>query len=165
MTVWIERPREEAHLLNPAFCCLGITAAVVGYQGVASRGLPLALAHMVLPIALHKATRDLLPRDRRTSLPLWIQDNASVRVLFYERLLSLKSFTNEAIIFGCRKGWFRLRDDASLVTDRTEAAIRRAYRVLGDEPKDCAIKAVFIGKWLASAGSPATAMALWGIHP
>jgi len=165
MTVWTERPREEAYLLNPAFCCLGISAAVVGYQNVASRGLPLALAHIVLPISLHKPTRELLPRDRRTSLPLWIQDNASVRVLFHERLLSLKSFTNEAIIFGCRKGWFSLRDDASLVTDRTEASIRRAYQALGDEPKDCAIKAIFIGKWLASAGSPATVMALWGIQP
>lgn len=165
MTVWIERPREEAHLLNPAFCCLGITAAVVGYQGVASRGLPLALAHMVLPISLHKPTRDRLPRDRRTSLPMWIQDNASVRVLFHERLLSLKLYTSEAIIFGCKKKWFSLADDASLVTDHTEAAIRGAYQALGDEPKDCAIKAVFIGKWLASAGSPATVMALWGIQP
>lgn len=165
MKVWIERPREEAHLLNPAFCCLGITAAVVGYQHMASRGLPLTLAYMVLPITLHKPTRDLLPRNRRTSLPLWIQQNASVRVLFHERLLSLKLFTREAIIFGCGKGWISLGDDASLVTNRTEAALRRAYQSLGDEPKDCAIKAVFLGKWLASAGPPATVMALWGIQP
>lgn len=165
MSVWIERPREEAHLLNPAFCCLGITAAVVGYKDITSRGLPLALAHIVLPIILHKPTRDLLPRNRRTSLPLWIQDNALVRVLFYERLLSLKPFTNEAIIFGCRKGWFNLGENASLMTDRRESTLRSAYQALGDEPKDCAIKAVFIGKWLASAGSPATVMALWGIQP
>lgn len=165
MTTWTERPREEANLLNPAFCCLGVTAAVAGYQVVAARGLPLALAHLVLPIALHKPTRDLLPRDRRTSLPLWIQENASVRVLFHERLLSLKVFTNEAILFGHRSGWLKLADDASLRTDRTETALRRAYQTLEDEPRDCALKAIFIGKWLASAGSSATVMALWGLQP
>lgn len=165
MTVWLERPPEEAHLLNPAFCCLGIMAAVVGYQEVASRGLPLPLAHMVLPITLHKPTRDLLPRDRRTSLPLWIQDNAAVRVLFYERLMILQRFTNEAILFGCRQGWFYMDDNASIVTDRREAALRRAYHALGDEPKDCALKAVFVGKWFAAAGPTATVMALWGVQP
>jgi len=165
MTSWIARPREEAHLLNPAFCCLGITAAAVGYQSIAKRGLPLPLAYMILPITLHKPTRELLPRSRRTSLPSWIQDNARVRVLFYERLLSLKPFTSESILFGSRKGWFNLRNDASLVAAWTEAAIQKEYKVLDDEPKECATKALFVGKWLAAAGPPATVMALWGIQP
>lgn len=165
MTTWIVRPREEAYLLNPAFCCLGITGAAVGYREVTNRGLPLALAYMVLPITLHKPTRELLPRTRRTSLPVWIQDNALARVSFHERLLSLKPFTSEAILFGCARNWLRFGEDASLVTDQTEAALRSMYRALEDEPKDCSIKAVFVGKWLACAGSAATVMALWGIQP
>ncbi len=165
MTEWTERPHEEANLLNPAFCCLGMTAAIAGYQADANRGLPLGLAFMILPITLHKPTRDLLPRDRRTSLPMWIQVNASARVLFHERLVSLKPFAREAILFGCSRAWFAMQEDASLTTDRTEAALRRSYQSLEAEPKDCVIKAIFVGKWLAAAGSPATVMALWGIQP
>ena len=37
MTVWTERPHEEANLLNPAFCCLGMTAAIAGYQAEANQ--------------------------------------------------------------------------------------------------------------------------------
>lgn len=165
MTVWTERSREEANLLNPAFCCLGLAAAASGYQSVANQGIPLSLAYMILPLTLHKATREALPRNRRTSLPMWIQDNASARVLFHERLISLKAFTREAILFGCQRGWIVAHDDASLTTDRTESGLRRLYQSLESEPKDCAIKALFVGKWMAAAGSPATVMALWGIRP
>ncbi|HON68950.1 MAG TPA: DUF6521 family protein [Phycisphaerae bacterium] len=165
MTVWTERPHEEANLLNPAFCCLGMTAAIAGYQAEANQGLPLGLAYMILPITLHKPTRDLLPRNRRTSLPMWIQDNASVRVLFHERLISLKPFTREAILFGCSRAWITVQNNASLVTDRTEAALRRACQSLEAEPRDCVLKAIFVGRWLATAGTPATVMALWGIQP
>jgi hypothetical protein len=96
---------------------------------------------------------------------MWIQVNASARVLFHERLVSLKPFAREAILFGCSRAWFAMQEDASLTTDRTEAALRRSYQSLEAEPKDCVIKAIFVGKWLAAAGSPATVMALWGIQP
>lgn len=165
MTMWLERPREEANLLNPAFCCLGLAGAVAGYQRAIPTGLPLPLAYMVLPIALHKPTRDLLPRDRRTSLPMWIQRNAKVRVLFYERLVSLKEFTNDAVLFGCRQHWLSMSGNASLTTTRGEAALRRAYATLEGEPEECARKALFLGKWFAAAGPSATVMALWGIQP
>ena len=165
MSSWTERPLEEANLLNPAFCCLGMTAAIAGYQAEANHGLPLGLAYMILPITLHKPTRDILPRDRRTSLPMWIQDNASARVLFHERLVSLKPFTREAILFGFSRTWLSVEDGTSLVTTNTENALRTAYQSLQAEPKECVIKAIFVGKWLAAAGSPATVMALWGIQP
>lgn len=165
MNNWSERPREEANLLNPAFCCLGITAAVIGYQLAVPQGLPLGLAYMVLPITLHKPTRDILPNTRRTSLPMWLQNNTSVRVLFHQRLASLKPFTNEAIIFGCNKKWLSIQNGASLKTDRPESLLRKINQTLGDEPSECITKALFVGKWLAAAGSPATVMALWGVQP
>ena len=164
MRTWIERPQEEAHLLNPSFCCLGIAAAVAGYHETAQRGLPLPLTYMILPIALHRPTRELLPRSRRTTLPMWIQDNAAARVLFYERLMSLKSFTNEAILFGCDRTWLAMDADGSMLSNQREASIRRAIQPLDGEPKDCVLKAMFVGKWFAAAGPASTVMALWGIQ-
>ncbi|MFH1021789.1 MAG: three component ABC system middle component [Planctomycetota bacterium] len=164
MRAWLERPQEEAHLLNPSFCCLGIAAAVAGYHDTAQHGLPLPLTYMILPITLHRPTRDLLPRNRRTSLPMWIQDNAAARVLFYERLMSLKTFTNEAILFGCERRWLGIDTDASILSNQRENAIRRAIQSLDDEPKDCVLKAMFVGKWFADAGPASTVMTLWGVQ-
>lgn len=164
MSVWVERPQEEAYLLNPSFCCLGITAATTSYHKVTQGGLPLPLIYIVLPITLHRPTRELLPRSQRTSFPKWIQDNAAVRVLFYERLMSLKTFTNEAILFGCDRRWLSIGTDASISTNQSEAAIRKMLQSLDDEPKECVLKALFIGKWFAAAGPASTVMTLWGIQ-
>ena len=164
MTAWLERPREEAHLLNPAFCCVGITAAAISYQKEAQRNLPFPLAHMVLPIVLHKRTRDELPRGSSTSLPMWIQDHASVRLLFFERLIALRSHTREALLFGCQRGWLRIGGDATLHAEIHVAAFRRAIQPLDDEPKACILKALFVGRWFARAGPAPTVMALWGIQ-
>jgi hypothetical protein len=95
---------------------------------------------------------------------MWLQDNAAARVLFYERLMSLKTFTNEAILFGCNRSWLSVEADASITSSQQEAAIRRATQSLDDEPKDCVLKALFVGKWFASAGPASTVMALWGIQ-
>jgi Family of unknown function (DUF6521) len=65
---WTGRPREEANLLNPAFCCTALTSSIVGYMGVDAEGMPYPLAFMILPIALHKTTREALPQNTRTSL-------------------------------------------------------------------------------------------------
>ena len=34
MKPWALRPPEEANLLNPAFCCVTLAAAVLGYASV-----------------------------------------------------------------------------------------------------------------------------------
>jgi len=164
MRSWIERSQEEAYLLNPSFCCILITAAVTGYHEIAKRGLPLPLTYMILPIILHRPTRDLLPRSRRTSFPMWIQDNAKVRILFYERLMSLKTFTNEAILFGWERRWLNIDNSASILSNQWENTIRREIQSFDNEPKDCILKAMFIGKWFATAGPASTIMALWGVQ-
>lgn len=165
MTSWPERPFEEANLLNPPFCCLGVTAAVIGYGDERGQGMPLPLVYMVLPIVLHRSTREQLPGNRRTSLPAWIQDNPSVRVLFYERLISLKLHTREAILFGSSRGWLSTGEDGSVLTRKRESSLRRAVQQREDEMKNCITKALFVGRWFAAAGSAATVMTLWGIRP
>src|SRR5438067_1970578 len=105
MKVWTQRAKDEAFLLNPAFCCTVISTAVSNFVDTSTNGMPLPIAFMVLPILLHKPTRDRLPANTRTSMPAWLQENASARVLFYERLISLKPHTREAIQFGMHRNW------------------------------------------------------------
>lgn len=165
MRNWIERPREEAYLFNPAFCCTLLTAACAGYQEAPGRNLPFPVAFMVLPIVLHKQTRQSLPPTTRSSFPAWIQDNASLKIQFQERLVSLKPHTREAILLGISTGWLELIGQGDLSAPNGPSAANRTVRMLKEEAKECVQRAKFLGKWFASAGSTETTMALWGIRP
>jgi uncharacterized Zn finger protein (UPF0148 family) len=61
MKQWTHRPREEANLLNPAFCCTALASSIVSYMSVDVEGMPYPLAFMILPIVLHKSVFKNLP--------------------------------------------------------------------------------------------------------
>ncbi|MBF0555841.1 MAG: hypothetical protein HQK96_15045 [Nitrospirae bacterium] len=165
MKAWQERPIEEANLLNPAFCCVVLTSSIVGYASDKGYWMPFPLSFMILPLVLHKPTRDLLPLKTTTSFPAWIQKNASARVLFYERVVSLKPYTREALTFGLIHNWLAFQEDGNLQSIKKETDIDKYLRKLNDEAQECVKRSHFLGKWLAKAGSPQTVMTLWGIRP
>jgi hypothetical protein len=164
MKRWEERTVEEAHLLNPAFCCAVLSASVVGYASEGSVGIPFVLSFLVLPITLHKRTRESLPRDTRTSLAAWLQQNAEARVGFAPRVIALRPHTREAILFGTTHGWITLSGGllAPTVNERT---INNSAQSLETEARECLRRATFVGKWFARTGSASTVMALWGVRP
>lgn len=165
MKQWTQRSVEEANLLNPAFCCAVLTSSDVGYMGIDKAGISYPLVFLVLPVVLHKPTRDLLPRSKRTSLAAWIQQNPEVRILFAERVIALKPYTREAILFGMLHDWLTLGEGCRLQTNLDDKNINLISKKLKDEAKECVKKARFVGQWFASAGSAQTVMALWGIVP
>jgi len=165
MKTWCERPKEEAHLLNPFFCCTTLLSATIGYSDVVECGMPFTLSFLVLPTVLHKPTRDIFPTSIRTSLPSWIQENASSRIHFSERVISLNPFTREAILLGLTKGWIELSADCRLTTSLRNNDLDAVLRKLEGDARECVLKARFLGKWFASAGSAQTVMALWGVRP
>lgn len=165
MRAWQQRPIEEANLLNPAFCCVALSASVVGYSSIKAEGLPLPLAFMILPIVLHKTTRESLPQNSQTSLAMWIQNNTHLRILFYERTLSLKPYTREALLFGLTHNWLQVTDGGHLQAKISDSTVRKILRTLSGEARECILKSRFIGRWFASAGTVPTVMAFWGIQP
>lgn len=165
MRTWALRPKEEAHLLNPAFCCTALAAAIHGYSSVKEDGVPLPLTFMFLPIVLHKPTREALPPNTRTSMAAWLQENSLARVLFFERLCSLKPHTREALQFGMLIEWIVAHPGGLLKTTLGPNDVERAIRTLADEARECVMRARFIGKWFALAGAAHTVMAFWGIRP
>ncbi len=165
MRSWTARPKEEAYLLNPAFCCTTLAAAICEYAKVREKGMPFPFAFMFLPIVLHKPTRDRLPPNTRTSMAAWLQENSDARVLFYERLVSLKPHTKEAVQFGMLVDWIVPRDGGLLGTTLSESDVNRSIRKLADEARECVMRARFLGKWFAAAGATHTVMAFWGVCP
>lgn len=165
MRTWTARAKEEAYLLNPAFCCTTLAATIYGYANVKNEGVPFPLTFMFLPIVLHKPTRDKLPPNTRTSMAAWIQENSEARVLFYERLVSLKPHTKEAIQFGMLAHWIIPKDGGFLATTLSRTDVDQSIRKLADEAHECVLRARFLGKWFAEAGATHTVMAFWGIRP
>ena len=165
MKPWTERTREEAHLLNPAFCCVTITAACDGYSASSDQPLPFALVFMVLPIILHKHTRESLPRTRRTSMPAWLQEHAEVKLGFYKRLMALQPHTREAMRYGLAFDWIAVGSSGGIRCVATKALIDRTIRSLDGDARDCVSRAQFLGRWLDNMSSTETTMALWGIRP
>jgi hypothetical protein len=165
MKPWAERPREEAHLLNPAFCCVTIASACAGYGESSGEPLPFVLAFMVLPVVLHRKTRESLPRTSRTSIPAWLQEHAEARIGFHERLMALQPHTKEALRYGLAFDWLAMGESGVIRCVAPETLIGRSIRSLGGDASDCVSRARFLGKWLGAAASTETTLALWGIRP
>lgn len=165
MKTWSHRPREEAYLINPPFCCTTLVAAIDGFTSIRKEPVPLPLMFMVLPIVLHRATRDALPPNIRTPMAAWLLEHSSERVLFYERLISLKPHTKEAIQFGMLLNWFISEKEGLLRTTMSKSDINGVIRKLKDEARECVMRARFLGKWFGTVGSTHTVMAFWGIRP
>jgi len=165
MKPWIERTREEAHLLNPPFCCVTLSSACFGFSEPNGQPLPFAVAFMVLPIVLHKHTRESLPRTTRTSVPAWLQDHAEARIGFHERLIALKPHTREALRYGLGFDWIAIGGSGFIRCVVPGNRIYRAIRSLDGDAQECVSRARFLGKWFGTSVSTETLMALWGIRP
>lgn len=93
MTQWHERSGEERTLLNLAFCSLLLWYAARGYVSINQDGLSFEEAFLILPMVLHRTTREALPRDTRTSLAAWIHDNPFAQERIATRAKLLVTFT------------------------------------------------------------------------
>lgn len=165
MKPWNERPKEEAYLLNPPFCCLLVTASVIGYASIENKGLPFSLPFMIIPIVLHKPTREALPRNITTSLTAWLEENQNAKILYSKRVTSLLPYVREAILFGASHNWLKFENGGVITTSKTASDIKKFIDRATDEVKECIRRSNFVGRWFANAGSVETIMALWGVRP
>ena len=165
MKEWSLRTQEEANLFNPAFCCTLLALSASTYGAIKPEGMPFSLAFLVLPIVLHKRTRESLPYNTRTTLSSWLQTNQEARLHFAERVIALKPHTKEAITFATSHNWLDLESDGTLISLQSESSMQRKASSLKGEANECISKARLVGKWFALAGNTSTVMTLWGVRP
>lgn len=72
---WENRTPIVANLLNPAFCGEILRRFIKSYNSKSEHNTPFLLCFIVLPILLHKETRDNLPRSTVTHVLTWIDSN------------------------------------------------------------------------------------------
>ncbi len=165
MSSWPARPREEANLLNPPFCSLLVILATDHYQKAAKTSFPFVYPFLIIPIVLHKATREALPKSTLKSLSTWIEENPTLRALLPDNVRSVRPFVQEALLYGLVHGCLEIDDSGGIILGRKPRGLAGYETGSSDEVRDCLKRAQFVGRWLATAGSVPTVMALWGIHP
>lgn len=162
MKQWSERTTEVAYLLNPAFCGRLLYSAINKYNQESGRPIPFVLIYLILPLLLHKRTRDVI--DSRTQMLIWIQRNESLLVGFVDRAKQLVPITNEAIEFLLQSNCIRLTAAAELEVTPTTPALSRT-RFADDEVKACLAKSEHIAKWFARTGKAETIYIALGVRP
>lgn len=161
MDAWNNRAPEIAYLLNPAFCSSIIYHVVFEYQKKTKRGLPFTLVYLILPIVLHKSTRDRI--TSRTNMVVWIHKYPDVLIGFPGRAKSLVPFTNEAVEFLLHQSILEItHTELNIVKTLSKAKIND---ITDQEILECYNKAEHVGRWFALMGAEENIYAAWGVKP
>src|SRR4030042_6732456 len=101
MKPWQKRSSEEANLLNPAFLALILHQCVKGYCDAGQSKAPYVLPFLIIPLVLHKGTREALPVKVSTTLSTWITrlQGVQAKTGYAERARSIVPYVKEALIF------------------------------------------------------------------
>ena len=161
MDAWNKRVPEIAYLLNPAFCSSIIYHVILEYQKKAKREFPFTLVYLVLPIVLHKSTRERI--TSRTNMVIWIQKNPDVLIGFPGRAKSLVPFANESVEFLLQQNILEItHGELGVVKTLSKTKIDA---IADQEILECYNKAKHIGRWFAQMGAEENIYAVWGVKP
>jgi len=164
MLSWQVRPSEIANFLNPAFCTLLLHESIFNFrqEQIINAGLPYPLSLLVLPIVLHKSTREALPKTTASVMSDWLQQNSRLIVGFAERTHRLTLFTKEALIFGMQKEIIDIDKNGDLIS------LPLSSKVIpwpsDSETIECRKRAGLLGRWFARSGNTVTIFRQWGIR-
>lgn len=166
MIPWAQRSIEVQSLLNPSFCSVLLWKSALAYQREEGNlKLPFELGFLVLPMTLHRETRETIPRSIRTSLAVWVAHEPLIRATIADRAKTMVPFTREAILFASSHGLVTLSNGLLDANTNWSRKVAQGISDCSNEVKECIKGAEFLGRWFASVGSPETVMATIGICP
>ena len=162
MRKWEDRPPETKHLLNPAFCSSLLYAAIIEYENKSGRPMPFPLFYLILPLVLHKRTREKI--NSRTKLLNWTQANQELLIMFQARTRGLVEITNESIEFLLCSGMVQLSDIGEIVSMSYKQK-QSDLDYMNEEIKQCVLKSKHVARWFIEAGTTENIYACLGVRP
>ncbi|MEN6438121.1 MAG: three component ABC system middle component, partial [Syntrophobacter sp.] len=99
MRPWNQRPREIRNLFNPAFCGLVLSRGIEGYSEIVNRSMPFSLTILILPLCLHKRTREQIKEAKKSYFTKILQEHPEIRVDLARRARGLLPYTMEAFAY------------------------------------------------------------------
>ena len=164
MITWAARSPEERGLLTPSFCALLLWHAARGYFSNSGASLAFKMSFLILPVVLHRETRESLPMAITTSLAVWVVRNPLASSRIANRAQLLVPFTKEALTFGGIHGLLIISGNTVAPSLDWRRKVTATLKTSSEEVRTCAKRAEFLGRWFAKSGSPDTVMALIGVR-
>lgn len=161
---WKERPAEEARILNPAFCGELIVRTVGEYHRTRQAALSMATAFLVLPLTLHRPTREALPGRSNTAFAGWVAEHAALLADLPERARRLRPISREALLFAFRHNLLAL-EGGELVPGAKPLRLTARPAVSTDEVNAARSAAGLLGRWFAGQGTQASILQGMGVAP
>jgi len=159
---WDQRPIEIRNLFNPAFCGLILFRAMQSYEEVDDRGIPFSLSLLVLPLCLHKDSREVIAGSPRSYLLKTMENNPQVHVGFADRVTAMLPYAFEGFGLLMERGCISVANEGRIQTVPNK--VRKS--VTGtDETKSCQQVARIVGKEFARIADRVTVYTAFGIRP
>lgn len=161
---WTERSTEEARLFNPAFCGELICRTVGEYYRTQQSRLGFVIAFLVLPLTLHSATREALPRRADVAFAGWIAEHGALLVDVPDRTRRLRPVSREALLFAVGQELL-LFEKGGLVPGTKTVRPQARPSVSTDEVNAMRSAAGLLGRWFARQGTEASILRGIGVAP
>ena len=160
LPTWQERPRSAAAMFNPGLTAATVAATANQFEETSGMPLPWSLAFLSVPLVLHKPTRDALPRNSRTALAKWVEDQPVLTASFPARAKHLSPFVREGVRFGLQEDILEL-----VGGDRLRAHLpRRKPEQFGDIAAIIRASGM-VGRVFGKVGSTFTVYATLRVQP
>jgi len=162
MKRWDERPFEVRNLFNPAFCGLILFRAMQGYEEENPDGIPFSLSLLVLPLCLHKDSREAIASSPRSYLLKTVEKHPQLLVGFSGRASDLMPYALEAFGLLMERDCFVVSQDGRLKT--VPSKVRKSVNGTS-ESISCQRVARIVGKEFARIADRVTVYTTFGIRP
>lgn len=163
-TLWRERPVEEASNFNPAFCGELLCRTVGEYYKACSAPLNVAVAFVVLPLTLHKETRDHLPGRANTAFAGWVADHNTLLAELPLRIERLRPVVRESLLFMIRYSRLSFRD-GGLVPGGKPLSLTVKSDLSTADTAEARSAAHMLGRWFAAQRSQPALLQGFGVLP
>lgn len=161
---WTGRPPEEARIFNPAFCGELIGRTVCEYYRTRQAALSMAATFLVLPLTLHRTTREALPGRANTAFAGWIAENAALLAELPERARHLRPVSREALLFALLHQFLAFAG-GGLVPGARPVRINAKLPVTTHEASAARTAAGLLGRWFAAQRTQGSILQGLGVAP
>jgi hypothetical protein len=159
---WNQRPFEIRNLFNPAFCGLVLFRALHSYEEEDADGMPFSLSLLVLPLCLHKDSRQVIAGSPRSYLLKTAEKNQQLMVGFGDRVTQMLPYVLEGFGLLMERGCIAVTHNGRIQTvpDKVRKTVSGTAETVA-----CQKVARIVGKEFARIADRATVYTTFGIRP
>jgi hypothetical protein len=138
--------------------------ALHGYEEEDARGMPFSLSLLVLPLCLHKDSREVIASNSRSYLLKTAEKNQQIKVGFADRVTQMLPYAFEGFGLLMERGCIAIADDGRIQTVPNK--VRKTIDGTATaETIACQKVARIVGREFARIADRATVYTTFGIRP